>query len=82
MLTIPMLRSAFVVACMERGEKCRCATNHSEEPRENYDNVKFTEHTTVTHARAINGPWKEDGLDRKPCWTKPVWVSHLSPRDS
>ncbi|KAL7162863.1 hypothetical protein ACSBR2_043188 [Camellia fascicularis] len=46
-------------------------TNHSEEPRENYDNVKFTEHTTVTHARASNGPWKEDGLDLKPCWTKP-----------
>ncbi|CAL5423146.1 unnamed protein product [Camellia sinensis] len=46
-------------------------TNHWEEPRENYDNVKFTEHTAITHARASNGPWKEDGLDLKPCWTKP-----------
>uniref|UniRef100_A0A5B7A8W2 O-fucosyltransferase family protein n=1 Tax=Davidia involucrata TaxID=16924 RepID=A0A5B7A8W2_DAVIN len=45
--------------------------NHSGAPS-HYDNAKTSEHNLVTLPRASNGPWKEDGLDIKPCWTKPT----------
>ncbi|KAA8540172.1 hypothetical protein F0562_024265 [Nyssa sinensis] len=41
--------------------------NHSEA-----NNVKTSEHNLVTLRRGSNGPWKEDGLELKPCWTKPA----------
>ncbi|KAI8031804.1 Esterase FUS5 [Camellia lanceoleosa] len=58
---------AYIEDCMTRigpfdGLLGFSQTNHSEEPRENYDNVKLTDHTRVTHARASNGPGKEGGL--------------------
>ncbi|GFZ08179.1 O-fucosyltransferase family protein [Actinidia rufa] len=37
----------------------------------NYDNVE-TDHAVATLHRASNGPWKEDDLDLKRCWTKPA----------
>ncbi|KAL6996134.1 arginine--tRNA ligase msr1 [Sarracenia purpurea var. burkii] len=43
--------------------------NHSGAPSGSYDNVKTTEHSIVT---LHNGPWKENAVDLKPCWTKPA----------
>ncbi|XP_052181724.1 protein MANNAN SYNTHESIS-RELATED 1-like [Diospyros lotus] len=45
--------------------------NHSGTPSDNYDNLKITEHATVSLPGG-NGPWKEDGLRLKPCWAKPA----------
>ncbi|XP_057472399.1 protein MANNAN SYNTHESIS-RELATED 1-like [Actinidia eriantha] len=38
----------------------------------NYDNVETTDHAVAALHRASHGPWKEDGLDLKRCWTKPA----------
>ncbi|KAA8541545.1 hypothetical protein F0562_022697 [Nyssa sinensis] len=46
--------------------------NHSGASSVQYDNAKTSEHSLVTRTRGNNGPWKEDGLDVKPCWTKPT----------
>ncbi|KAI8529767.1 hypothetical protein RHMOL_Rhmol12G0250900 [Rhododendron molle] len=45
--------------------------NHSGSPSGNYDDVDTSERTTVTLHGVRNGPWKEDVLNLKPCWTKP-----------
>jgi len=45
--------------------------NHSGAPSGNYDNVETSDRTIVTLPGVRNGPWKEDGLHLKPCWTKP-----------
>ncbi|XP_059645488.1 protein MANNAN SYNTHESIS-RELATED 1-like [Cornus florida] len=44
--------------------------NQSNVPNVPYDDVK-SEHSLVTFPKGSNGPWKEDGLDLKPCWTTP-----------
>uniref|UniRef100_A0A5B7ABN8 O-fucosyltransferase family protein n=1 Tax=Davidia involucrata TaxID=16924 RepID=A0A5B7ABN8_DAVIN len=43
--------------------------NHTEASIVHYDNAKTS---LVTLPRVSNGPWKEDVLDLKPCWTKPA----------
>lgn len=38
-----------------------------------YDtNNEASENSLETFTKESEGPWKEDVLDLKPCWTKPV----------
>lgn len=45
---------------------------HSESTSVRYDATKASEQSLATLPKETDGPWKEDGLNLKPCWPKPV----------